>query len=188
MDVGTGPLLDTVFITIRQYGGLDEEGSFILPHSRRQPNVDDWPLDHLPPRVACDLVGLLLVGTESILRQEHGTFADADMDLSTVLRAIIRLLYFGKASLVHYSQENSFDFILSALLSQRDLALVFVDALLQAPLDWLRVFIRRFPDRLATDQPTYGIRMHAFGMCRFIAWLHSAATVLRMHSQIGTCD
>lgn len=166
LDVGTDCLLDAVVSTIEHYGEINHMGVPSLRRIRRT-NVDDWILDHLTPKVKTNLMGLLVAGTASILRKEHGTFVGDAFNIPAVLRGMLRLSYFGRGCRCHAFYAMSFDSMLCALLGRRDLALILVDALLQAPLSWIHVFTKRFPDRLETlSSPTYAIDMHAFGMCR----------------------
>lgn len=166
LEVGTNSLLKVIRTVITQYGEVDNVGASIITGADWS-QVDNWPLDHLTPEVKCNLVGLLLNGTASILRQECGTFVPNDFDLATVLRATLRLAH-SADQLCDAVDANSFDYVLSALLSRQDLALVFIDALLQIPLSWIHVFTRRFPDRLATGpDPDYGIDMRAYGMYNY---------------------
>lgn len=166
LDVGTDCLLDAVVSTIEHYGEINHMGVPSLRRIRRT-NVDDWILDHLAPKIKTNLMWLLAVGTASILCKEHGTFVGDAFNIPAVLRGILRLSYSGRESGCYTYYAMSFDSMLCALLGRRDLALILVDVLLQAPLSWVHVFTKRFPDRLETlSSPTYAIDMHAFGMCR----------------------
>ncbi len=161
LDSGTDSLLKTVFYATTECGdlGIDE----LSVHPLR---VDDWHLDHLSAGQKAGFMGLLLDGTAGILCKEPGTYTGMDFNLRLTLRAILRLSYSaGKYSFGPYGV-TTFDFILNALLSDIDLTLSLVDALLQAPLSWVYMFNVRFLDRFdSSPDPVYGIDMRAYGSC-----------------------
>ena len=177
LNVGTDLLLRSVFQIIAEYErsyddnpryvpvfvdwGTDGDCRHISPLNWIE--VDDWNLGRLPQNVTCDLMGLVLHGTAGILRNGWRTYIEEDCDFEDTFRAILRLSYFSCNHPCNLSDGPAFDFVISTILADFDLTRFLVDALLRAPFPWIYVFASRFPDRLATLDPVYGVDLQSFG-------------------------
>ena len=162
LEVGTGPLLRTVYHSIAAYVGI-EKTDFCRVVLVNWEEVDDWALDRLSPQARSDFTSLLVHATASILRKGYRTYKDEDCDLHITFRAILRLSYAAGDWPCDISEGKAFDFILSVVLTEPDLTRVFIDTFLQAPFPWVYVLAVRFPDRLASLNPIYGIDLDEIG-------------------------
>ncbi|KAI0759636.1 hypothetical protein BC629DRAFT_1548334 [Irpex lacteus] len=131
-------------------------------------------------------MGLIVHGAASILRREHGTYVGIEFNIPAVLRGILRLSYSGQGYLCRPHVEKAFHVVFSALLARQDLALVLVDALLQAPMSWLRAFTERFLEHSSTlSHPTYGIDMYALDWAARLDNLTAAVLTRLSGSETG---